>query len=285
MRIAIPNKGILYEPTLRMLEDAGFGMGSGSSGGSLSSKSKNGKLSVLFARAQDIPLYVETGAADVGLTGYDNVLERKSRVKTLCMLDYGGCRIAVAVPKLSAIKSVAQLAGKRIATKMPNTAREYFAKQGVKVELLELAGATELAPNIGLADAIVDHVSTGATLEANNLREIGTILTSTSCLIANEEAAKKMPAQMNELQLAFEGISRAKSLYYLMLNVTSEAALRDVSATIPCMESPTVLPLAKKGEYAVHSVVRADELTALVPRLKNAGARDILVLSMKRVIP
>jgi ATP phosphoribosyltransferase len=284
MKIAIPNKGILYEPTLKLLEDAGFGAGSASKG-SLSSKSRNGKLSMLFARAQDVPLYVEKGAADVGLTGYDNVLERKSRVKVLCMLSYGACRISLAVPKNSGITSPSQLAGKRIATKLPNLAREFFGKKGLKVELLELAGATELAPNIGLADAIVDHVSTGATLEANNLREISVLMESTVCLIANNEAAEKMPERMQELQLAFEGIMRAKGLYYLMLNVKSDEALKRVSAIIPCMESPTVLQLAKKGEYAVHSVVRADSLTELVPKLKQAGAKDMLVLSMRRVIP
>ncbi|MDO8339187.1 MAG: ATP phosphoribosyltransferase [Candidatus Burarchaeum sp.] len=280
-RLVIPNKGVLYEPTLRLLESAGVSVGRNGNGG-LFSKSKDGKLSILFARAQDVPLYVETGAADAGITGEDMVYEKGKRVKVVSNLGYGKCRVSIAVPKSSRITSVSQLAGKRIATKLPNIAREYFEKEGLKVELLELAGATELAPNIGLADAIVDHVSTGATLEANNLRELSTILESEACLISRPEAAKK--PELQELQIAFEGVLRAKSSRYLMLNAASDEILRNVLSCLPSMESPTVLKLARAGEYAVHSVVKAEELGVLVPKLKRAGAKDILVLAMERVI-
>ena len=284
MKLVIPNKGVLYEPTLRLLEAAGVSVGRNGNGG-LFSKSKDGELSILFAPAQDVPLYVETGAADAGITGQDMVFEKGKRVKVVCALGYGACRVSLAIPKSSRINSLSALAGKRIATKLPNIAREYFEKEGLKVELLELAGATELAPNIGLADAIVDHVSTGATLEANGLREICTLLESTTCLIANERALKDKATQITELQLALEGVCRAKSLRYVMMNVKSEKALRTVTAALPSMESPTVLKLAKKGEYAVHSVVKEAELSSLIVNLKQAGAKDILVLPIERVIP
>ncbi len=283
-RLVIPNKGVLYEPTLKLLEAAGVSVGRNGNGG-LFSKSKDGKLSILFARAQDVPLYVETGAADAGITGEDMVYEKGKRVKVISNLGYGKCRVSVAVPNSSRITAVSQLAGKRIATKLPNIAAEYFKKERMKVELLELAGATELAPNIGLADAIVDHVSTGATLEANGLHEISTLLESSTCLIANERALKDKAKEIQELQLALEGVCRAKSLRYVMMNVKSEKALRTVAAALPSMESPTVLKLAQEGEYAVHSVVKAADLGPLVLRLKEAGAKDILVLPIERVIP
>ena len=284
MRLAIPNKGVLYAPTMKLLEAAGLGAGSASKR-NLYSKSKNGKLSLLFARVQDIPLYVETGAADAGITGLDMVREKGRGVTVLCKLDYGRCRISIAVPQSSGIRSLSDLDGKRIATKLPNTARNYFEKEGIKVELLELAGATELAPNIGVADAIVDHVTTGATLEANGLRELGTITESVACLIASENSIKELGSELEELRLSFEGISRAKSMRYVMMNVTSEENLKRVIACLPSMESPTVLQLAKAGEYAIHTVLQENEQAGLLPKLKRAGAKDILVLSMEQVIP
>jgi ATP phosphoribosyltransferase len=284
MRIAIPNKGILYEPTLKLLEEAGIGVNSASER-SLSAKSVDGNVSFLFGRAQDIPLYVASGTADAGITGYDTVRERNADVEIVADLPYGACRIAVAVPNSSSIKVPEELAGKKIATKMPSLVAEYFAKKGIRVELLELAGAIELAPNLGLADAIVDHVSTGATLAANNLRIIDVLMESTACLIANKKALEDKKAEIDALRLAFEGIARAKGLRYVMLNVTSYESLRKVLSTLPSMESPTVLQLAKQGEYAVHSVVKESEINGLVVRLKKAGAKDILVLAMERVIP
>lgn len=278
MKLAIPNKGRLLQPTLDALARAGVRIRN-SEERKLYGKTSNPNIQLLYARASDIPKYVEAGISDAGITGRDLVEEENADVLVLSTLSFGECRVVLAAP--DDFKQLRN--GIRIATKLPNLTKNYLKKKGISAEIIELSGAVELAPYLGIADAIVDHVSTGTTLAVNKLKEIETILASSACLIANRNA--KSQEQMEELVLSLESITTAEKKRYVMANVTSEEILRRVLKVMPCMESPTVLNLAKPGEYAVHSVVDESELMAALLKLKKAGAKDILVFEMGRVIP
>jgi ATP phosphoribosyltransferase len=284
MRMAIPNKGRLCEPTIQLLERAGIRVGD-SNGRKLYGKTNYDNISILFARARDIPKYVESGAADTGITGLDMIKEKNADVELIAKLNMGRCNVVIAVPEKSKVKKPSQLNGLRIATALVNVTKEYLKNKGIRAEVVELSGAVELAPYLGIADAIVDQTATGTSLAVNNLRIVDTLFESTACFIANRSSLVRMGEEIEEVKFSFEGLINAEEKRYVMVNVTSDEILKRVIAVMPAMESPTVLKLAKKGEYAVHSVVDERELMSTVRKLKNAGAKDILVFGMGRVIP
>ncbi len=283
LKFAIPNKGVLCEPTLQLLKQAGVAVVR-SNENSLTAASSDGEITFLFARVQDIPAYVCAGAVDVGIAGLDNVMEDGGQAQVLCRLSYGDCRLAAAVPEGSGINEVKKLDGKTVATKMPGLTRKFLEDNGIRARVLTLSGAVELAPKLGVADAIVDQVSTGLTLQANGLTILKTVMESQACFIASDVALREKADELAALKLAFEGVRDAAGLRYLMLNVLNESQLKRVVEVLPSKESPTVLNLAKKGEYAVHSVVPQSELSGLVVRLKRAGGKDILVVPIERMI-
>ncbi len=275
VKVAIPNKGRLMEPALRVLERAGVELASPN--GSLFVKSECGGYEVLFARADDVPRYVENGAADCGITGLDMIREAGADVEIACELDFGRCRVSVAGKNGI---SVRELEGKTIATKLPNIAKRFFESKGVRVKILEVAGATELTPYLGIADAIVDQVSTGNTLARNGLGEIERVLESKAVFIVNKKAGARVAA----LKMSVEGAVRADGKAYLMLNV-GEGSMKGVAALLGGMEAPTMMPLSEKGMYALHSVVAKKGLERLIEKLKRAGAKDILVMGIQRIVP
>jgi ATP phosphoribosyltransferase len=275
LRIAIPNKGRLMEPSLALLSRAGVSVPQ--KNGSLFVSSDDGRYEILFARAEDVPRYVESGAADCGITGLDMVEETGAGVQTLCELDFGMCRVSVAGKKGM---GVGGLEGKAVATRLPNITRKFFGRRKISVKIVEVAGATELAPYLGIADAIVDQVSTGATLAQNGLVEIEKVLQSRAVLVASAASAEKCEA----LRLSVQGAIAADGKAYMMLNV-SEGDLKQVASLLGGMEAPTMMPLAEKGMFALHSVVARRGMESLIARLKEAGARDILVLGIERIIP
>lgn len=283
MRIAIPNKGVLCQPALELLKKAGFAA-LDSPQEALCARCSDSRVEFLFVRAQDVPKYVESGAAYAGITGLDMVAESGTSVRQALELGFGQCEIALAVPEESGVKAVSNLAGKRIATKLPNTARGYLAANGVSAELVELSGATEIAPSAGLAEAVIDHVQTGRTLKANRLRRIATLAKSSAVLIASEKQGRNEEELLSELSLSLEGVRRASGLKYLVLNAPSDAALKGVLAVLPSMESPTVLKLAKEGEWAVQTVIPASKLAGVVRQAKLAGGKDMLVMPLEKVI-
>ncbi|MEW6329253.1 MAG: ATP phosphoribosyltransferase [Candidatus Micrarchaeota archaeon] len=286
IRFAIPNKGRMCEPAIKMLGEAGMKLLNGEGGErKLFARTSNPEVQAIFVRAQDIPEYVEAGAADVGITGYDLVAETGARVEVVERLSFGGCRVALAVPENSRARDARALRGKRIATCLPRITRAYFRRKKIPVKIVRISGAAEIAPYLGIADAIVDNVSTGTTLALNKLRVLEILLESSACLIANRKIAREKRESVEEMALSFRGMISAESKKYVMANVTSEEALGRVVRLMPCMESPTVLQLAKKGEYAVHAVVEEGELARAIRRMKEAGAKDILVLAMERVVP
>ncbi len=283
MRIAIPNKGALCQPALEMLKKAGFAA-LDSPEDRLGARCEDPRVEYLFVRAQDVTKYVDSGAVYSGITGLDMLLENGSDARKILELGFGECDVALAVPEESTIKSGKGLAGKRIATKLPNIAAEYLRKNRVEAELLELSGATEISPSAGLVDAIIDQVQTGRTLKANQLKKVETIARSSAWIIATTKVETETEEVLQEIYLSLMGAKKAKGLKYLVLNAPSDRALKKVLAVLPSMESPTVLKLAKKGEWAVQTVVKEKQLATLVRAIKLAGGKDLLVMSLDKVI-
>jgi ATP phosphoribosyltransferase len=211
--------------------------------------------------------------------------ETSSRARKVLELGFGECVIALAVPEASKVKSVQGLNGKRIATKLPATARKYLKAAGVKAEILELSGATEIAPAANLADAVIDHVQTGRTLRANRLRKIDTLSSSSAFLAAAGKKEQAKEEILQEIALSLGGVKRARSLKYLVLNAPSDEKLQGILRVLPAMESPTLMRLAKKGEWAIQTVVEARSLPSVVRRVKLAGGKDMLVIPLEKVIP
>lgn len=274
IKIAIPNKGRLREPSLALLRRAGIEVEEPN--GSLFIKSQDGSCTILFARADDVPKYVQSGAADCGITGSDMIAEANANVVQLCPLGFGKCRISLAAKKGATLQS---LEGKTIATKLPCIASSFFASNGMNVNVLKVAGATELTPYLGMADAIVDQVSTGATLALNGLCELEKILDSQAMLICSKSSQQKT----EELALSIKGVLLAEEKAYLMLNV-AQNDLEQVANLLGGMKSPTKMPLAQKGMYALHSVVARRGVNSLLYKLKKAGASDILLLGIERIV-
>jgi ATP phosphoribosyltransferase len=282
LRLAIPNKGRLVEPTLRLLHDAGLVFDEHDR--MLVAKVQNYDLDILFVRTNDIIEFVGDGVADLGVTGDDLISESGAELPRVRALGYGRCRLAAAVPNDSPYQTMADLAGLRVATAHPNTARRYFEQQHIPVEIIPISGAVEVAPRLGLAEAIVDLVSTGSTLVMNGLRQIGDILSSEAVLIANPTAQRERATELAAIDTMLSAVIAARDRKYLMMNAPA-VTLAEIEVLLPALESPTVIPLAHKGMIAIHSVVGADDVWDLLPRLKAAGASGILVLPIEKIVP
>lgn len=286
LRIAVPNKGRLADRTLVLFEKAG-----------LKPESKVDRALVadlgsdfraIFVRAQDIPEFVGDGAADLGVTGADLVAESENAVEELLDLEYGRCHLAVAVREESTVQQPQDLEkGTRVATSFPRVTKRYFQGLGVDVQLAPVSGATEIAPHLGVADVIVDLVSTGSTLKVNGLREVGTIMESSAWLIANPKAAQDplKGERIAELVTALESVIRARNKRYLMANVLRNT-LPEVREVIPGLSGPTIVEIQNGGEWvAAHAVVDAGRIYQTIIQLKALGAEGILVTPIERLMP
>ena len=282
LRLAIPNKGRLVEPTLALLHDAGLVFDEHDR--SLVSRVRNFDLDVLFVRTNDVIEFVGDGVADLGVTGIDLLAETGAELPRLRSLGYGQCRLAAAVPTDAPYQSVEDLAGLRVATAHPNTARRFFAEREIAVDVISISGAVEVAPRLGLAEAIVDLVSTGSTLVMNGLRPIGDVLESEAVLVANPTSHQQRADDIAAIETMISAVIAARGRKYLMMNAPA-ARLADIEAMLPGLESPSVIPLAHEGMIAIHAVVGADEVWGLLPRLKAAGASGILVLPIEKIVP
>jgi ATP phosphoribosyltransferase len=271
MKIAVPSKGRLREPTIELLHDAGLAPETPGDR-ALAFPCRNAPVEGLLVRADDIPEYVQDGVVDCGITGIDIVRESGANVRELLPLGYGACALEAAVPNESEFTTLAELAGARVATSFPNLAKRYLPD----VELVDVHGSVELAPRLGLADAIVDLVSSGSTLRTNGLRSIGVLLQSEAVLIGNNGAAEQLAG-------IFRSVVEARGARYLMLNAP-KASLDRIIELVPGSRSPSVLPLAEPGMVAVHSVVPAEEVWRLLPALEDAGATSILLVPLERML-
>jgi len=282
LRLAIPNKGRMVEPTLRLLHDAGLVFEEHDR--SLVALVQNYELDILFVRTNDIIEFVGDGVADLGITGVDLLSETGTDLPRVRSLGYGRCRLAAAVPNDTAYQTVEDLAGLRVATAHPNTTRRFFEARGIGVEIIPISGAVEVAPRLGLAEGIVDLVSTGSTLVMNGLRQIGDVLASEAILVANPAADRERADDLAAIDTMLSAVIAARGRKYLMMNAPA-TRLDELQRLLPALESPTVIPLAHAGMIAIHSVVGADDVWGLLPRLKAAGASGILVLPIEKIVP
>ncbi|MEO5884509.1 MAG: ATP phosphoribosyltransferase [Candidatus Limnocylindrales bacterium] len=282
LRLAVPNKGRMVEPTLRLLHDAGLIFEEHDR--SLVALVQNFDLDILFVRTNDVIEFVGDGVADLGITGVDLLSESGAELPRVRDLGYGRCRLAAAVPNDSPHRTVADLAGLRVATAHPNTARRFFAAQRIPVDIVPISGAVEVAPRLGLAEAIVDLVSTGSTLVMNGLRQVGDVLASEAIMVANPTSQLERVDDLAAIDTMLSAVIAARGRKYLMMNAPT-THLPELEALLPALESPTVIPLAHDGMVAIHTVVGADEVWGLLPRLKAAGASGILVLPIEKIVP
>jgi ATP phosphoribosyltransferase len=280
MRIAVPNKGRLHDPTLDLLERAGLHLVDGADR-KLYADTVDPDVTVLFARAADIPEYVADGAADVGITGYDQEQESETDLVDLLDLGYGSCRLVLAAPEDGDIDDVADLDGGTVATEFPSVTREYFADKSVDVDIAEVSGATELTPHVDIADAIVDITSTGTTLRMNRLGIVDEVLDSSVRLFARPDTRDDEKVQ--QIRTALASVLSAEDKRYLMMNVPEER-LQDVKDVIPGMGGPTVMDIAGGEMVAVHAVVEESRVFETISDLKEMGASDILVTEIERLV-
>ena len=285
LRIALPNKGRLADEARELFTDAGLEIRA--AGPRARTASLGGEFQALFVRAQDIPEFVADGAADAGLTGHDLVCESGRAVDELADLAFGQCRLAVAARDDSGIMSIDQLpAGSRVATVFPRITREFFERRGRRVEIVPMSGAAEIAPHLGIADVIVDLVSTGSTLRVNGLREVCTVLESSSRLIATPgvRATPDRARALDELVGALGSVLAARGKRYVMANVP-RARLDEVRRVVPGLNGPTVIDIMNGGDHvAVHSVVSAASIYRTIADLKALGAEGILVTRIERLM-
>jgi len=282
MRLAIPNKGRMVEPTLHLLHDAGLVFDEHDR--SLVARVQNFDLDILFVRTNDVIEFVGDGVADLGITGIDLLAETGAELPRIRSLGYGRCRLAAAVPSDAPYQTVEELAGLRVATAHPATARRFFAERDIQVDVIPISGAVEVAPRLGLAEAIVDLVSTGSTLVMNGLRPIADVLESEAVLVANPTARLEMGPAIEAIDTMLGAVIAARGKKYLMMNAPA-GRLSELERLLPGLESPSVIPLAHEGMIAIHSVVGANDVWGLLPRLKAGGASGILVLPIEKIVP
>jgi ATP phosphoribosyltransferase len=281
LTLAVPAKGRMSEPALRLCADAGLSFEVTER--SLVVPCANAPVDLLLVRPSDIPEYAQDGVVDLGITGANLVAEAEADVVTIAELGFARCTLEAAVPADSAHQEIVDLAGVRVATAYPVSTRRLLAEHGVDCELVPVSGSVEAAPRLGLADAIVDLVSTGSTMAANGLRPIGALLSSQAVLVGGRAAVERRRELVARLELMLSGVVSARRRRYVMMNAHVDD-LAAISAVLPGMGAPSVLQLADEGEIAVHAAVEADEIWNLLPVLRDAGATSILVLPIERLV-
>lgn len=282
LKIAIQKDGRLTDDSLEVLEQMGLELET--YGRRLFATCRNFPVEVLFCRDDDIPGYVESGVADIGIVGNNILKESRMQATELLRPGFGYCKLAIAVPKESQIQSVEDLAGKRISTSFPNTVEDYFKARNIDVKIVEIAGAVEITPALGVSDAIVDITATGSTMVLNDLRIIETIDETEAVIISNGEQLPAQKQQLLEQMLTrLSGVTAAKNLKYVMMNAP-EATLEEIKTIAHGLNSPTVMKLARDGWLAIHAVINEDEFWEIVPKLKKLGAEGILVLPIEKIV-
>ncbi len=278
LRLALPNKGRLAEPALALLRDAGLDFEL--SERRLTTVARNFELELMFVRTDDIAEYVADGLVELGITGRDLVAERGDGMEPILDLGFGACSLVLAAPRSGTIQRPEDLGGSTIATAFPRLTSAFLAERGIEATLVEVHGAVEITPLLGVADAVVDLVATGSTLRMNGLRPLATLLESEAVLIGRRETTDP---RVQPLVGMLRSVIDARGKEYVMMNAPADS-LERIRELIPGMSGPTVMPLADPGMIAVHSVVERSRLWQIVPALKEAGARDILVLPIEKVI-
>ncbi len=281
LRIAIQKSGRLSEKSLLLLKEAGISLNNGSR--KLRSVAQTFPLEVIYLRDDDIPQYVQDGVAHIGIVGENEYAEKECKVDLLEKLGYSRCRLSIAIPKSESYHSLEDLNGKRIATSYPVILQNYLQEHGVKADIHVLSGSVELAPSIGMADAIFDIVSSGSTLISNGLKEVEVIMLSEAVVIANPNLDAEVQAILDDLIFRIRSVMAASNNKYILLNAPNEN-LQEIIDIIPGMKSPTVMPLAESGWSSVHSVLSEKEFWGVIDRLRELGAQGILVIPIEKMI-
>ena len=281
MKIAVPNKGRLHEPTISLLERAGLHIENGANR-KLYADTVDPEVSILYVRAADIPEYVADGAADLGITGLDQAREANPRnIVDLLDLGFGSCRLVLAAPEDGEITKAADLDGKTVATEFPNVAYEHVAERGIEPEIIEVTGATELTPHVEMADAIIDITSTGTTLRMNRLGIIDEVLESSARLFAREDVVEHPKTE--QIRTALQSVLSANGKRYLMLNAPEER-VEEIREALPGLGGPTVMDIAGEGMVAIHVVVDERDVFETITEVKKLGASGILVTEIERLV-
>lgn len=279
LRLAVPNKGRLEGPTARLLSDAGLSYENAER--ALSVRVRNVALELLFVRTEDVGELVADGVAQLGITGLDLLAESGLPLEVVTLLGFGRCRLTAAVPNDSPVTDISGFTGLRVATAHPRITARYFGEAGIEMTLVPLRGSVEVAPKLDVADAIVDLVSSGSTMLVNGLRPVATLLESEAALVGGPG----YPAGDGErVATMLQAVVAGRRQRYVLMNAP-ESALDDITAIIPGITAPSVVPLATRGMVAVHSVVAASDMWEVLPRLEKAGASGILVLPIEQMIP
>jgi ATP phosphoribosyltransferase len=280
LKIAIQKSGRLHDDSLRLLKECGIDISNG--GNKLKSEASNFPLEIYFLRDDDIPQYVEDAVADIGVVGENVVYEKKKQVEVIEYLGFGKCRLSIAVSKNDSCE-IQSLNGKKIATSYPVLLNEYLLAKNISAEIHEISGSVEIAPGIGLADAICDLVSSGSTLFSNGLKEAEVILNSQAVLIKNRSLVKEKEELLRKLLFRMQAVKRSGNNKYILLNAPNDK-LQEIISLLPGMKSPTVLPLAQQGWSSVHSVVNENDFWEIIEQLKLAGAQGILIVPIEKMI-
>ena len=281
LRLAIQKSGRLSEDSLALIRECGINFISSSY--KLKTEATNFPLEILFLRDDDIPGYVQDGVADLGIVGQNVLVEAGYPELEVETLGFSKCRLSLAVPRAAGYDSIEALQGKNIATSYPNILGRYLAENGVRANLHTISGSVEIAPSIGLAEAICDIVSSGSTLLGNGLREVETVFRSEAVLIAQPKLSAEQADLLAQLQFRMQAVRRAKRSKYILLNAPI-TALEEVRRLLPGIKSPTVTPLAEAGWVSVQSVVQEDDFWHVTNQLKAVGAEGILVLPIEKMI-
>ncbi|SDB38638.1 ATP phosphoribosyltransferase [Flavobacteriaceae bacterium MAR_2010_188] len=281
LKIAVQKSGRLYDESMQILRDIGISVDNGKD--QLKASARNFPLEIFYLRNGDIPQYLMDGVVDVAIIGENVLIEKGGEITIAEKLGFSKCKVSVAIPKSHKFETVKDLQGKRIATSYPNTVNQFLQENDIKAELHIINGSVEIAPNIGLADAIVDIVSSGSTLFKNNLKEVKVLLKSEAVLAVSPKISDENQLLLNKLQFRIRSVLKGRQFRYVLLNAPNEK-LEAIINVLPGMKSPTVLPLAEEGWSSVHSVIDKNDFWEIIDELKEKGAQGILVCPIENMV-
>ncbi len=281
IRIAIQKSGRLNEDSVKILKDCGISIENGKD--QLKAETRNFPMEVMFLRNGDIPQYLRDGVVDIAILGENLLIEKGQDIEIVERLNFSKCKVSLAVPKDFEYSSIQDLDGKKIATSYPNTVHKYMEGKGINYEIHQISGSVEIAPNIGLADAICDIVSSGSTLFKNNLKEAEVMLTSEAVLAISPKMSDETKQILKKLQFRIQSVLRARNFKYILLNAPNDK-IDEIVNILPGMKSPTILPLAQEGWSSVHTVIQKNKFWEIIDELKAAGAEGILVNPIEKMV-
>jgi len=281
LKIAIQKSGRLHDESIQILKDCGISVYNGND--QLKVTASNFPLEVYYLRNSDIPQYLIDGVVDIAIVGDNLLVEKGQNIQIAEKLGFSKCKVSVAVPKNFDYNSIQDLNGLRVATSYPKTVVDYFSSKGISVDIHQISGSVEIAPNIGLSDAIVDIVSSGSTLFKNGLKEVEVILKSEAVLAVSPQISEEAKHVLAKLQFRIQAVLRSRKSKYILMNVPNDK-ISEISKILPVLKSPTVMPLAEEGWSSVHSVIDEDKFWEVIDQLKEAGAEGILVCPIEKMV-